>query len=118
MDFGEFFKQIPPIILFAPIVFGGLYVGMMAYIIQRGRARRRRAREAAEGIEPAPEKQKRGTGFNLPIGDFLRGELPNKPNKAADWTVPAELRNIPEPDLEMLSAPMLFQQGSDEENDS
>src|SRR5437868_14865952 len=101
MDFGEFFKQIPPVILFAPIVFGGLYIGMMAYIITRARSRRRRARELDGEMAPMPEKQKRSTGMNLPMGDFLRGELPDRPSKAADWTVPADLRDIPEPDLEL-----------------
>jgi hypothetical protein len=112
MDFGDFFRQIPPAILFAPIVFGGLYVGLMAYIIQRARKRRKRARENADGVPAAPEKQKRNTSLNLPISDFLRGELPDRPSKAADWTVPPELRDLPEPDLEMLAAPMLFDDNS------
>src|SRR5258708_32175708 len=101
MDFGDFFKQIPPAILFAPIVFGGLYVGLMAYIIQRARKRRKRSRENADGAA-APEKKMRNKPFNLPISAFLLCGFPDRPRKAADLTVPAALRDLPGADLATL----------------
>jgi hypothetical protein len=110
MEFNQFFSQIPPQILLAPIIFGALYVALTIHIIRRAAKKRRLKREAAAADTlpiPTPTKP-RWSG--LPFGNFLRGELPDKPLKPAEWTVPTELRNLPEPDLDMLVTPVALQE--------
>jgi hypothetical protein len=104
-DIGDFLRQMPLTILLAPVVFGALYIGLTVYIFRRAAERRRRAKlEAAPaGLTPKAAKKSK-----MPIADFLRGELPVVSSAPAEWTVPAELRALPEPDLEMLTTPVLI----------
>src|SRR5690349_7823680 len=101
-DLGGFIKQVPPIILLAPIVFGVLYIGLTAFIIRRASKRRRLQREAKE------QMRQHTSGSRNPMENFLSGELPDKPLRPAEWTVPAELRDLPEPDLDILTDPVLM----------
>ncbi len=114
MELGEFFRQIPPQILLAPIIFGVLYVALTVHIFRRAAAKRRAKREAAAAGLPTPPdaaaKPKRSAG--IPFANFLRGELPDKPLTPAEWTMPPELRHLPEPDLDMLVAPVNLEQPS------
>jgi hypothetical protein len=114
-DIGGFFRTVPPAIWLTPIVLGVLYVGLTAVILRRAAARRRRERQAAAPLQ-MPDKAKRA---NLPLGDFLRGQLPDRPLEPAKWTVPAALRNLPEPDLDLLTSPIVIEdEGSDAADDS
>ncbi len=112
-DIGGFFRTVPPAIWLTPIILGVLYVGLTAIIIRRAAARRRRERQAAAPLQ-MPDKPRR---VNLPLGDFLRGQLPDRPMEPARWTIPAELRNLPEPDLDLLTSPIDIE-GSDAADDS
>jgi hypothetical protein len=104
-DIGDFIRQMPLSILLAPVVFGALYIGLTIYIFRRAAERRRRAKLEAAPIGYTPKSAKKS---KLPIADFLRGELPIVPSAPAEWTVPAELRALPEPDLDMLTTPVLI----------
>jgi hypothetical protein len=104
-DIGDFFRQMPLSILLAPVVFGALYIGLTVYIFRRAAERRRRAKLEAAPAGFTPKSPKKG---KMPIADFLRGELPVVSSTPAEWTVPAELRALPEPDLDMLTSPVLF----------
>src|SRR5262249_18518982 len=81
--------------------------------------RRRRQREAAmpKGavVTPLTEPAKpMGSRLSrLPIGNFLSGQLPDHSAPPAEWTVPAELREMPEPDLDMLASPLMMEDASD-----
>jgi hypothetical protein len=109
MEFGEFFRQMPPQLILAPIIFGALYVALTVHIIRRAAAKRRAKREAAAAGLSTPSPAKSGRRA-IPLGNFLRGELPDKPLPQAGWTVPPELRNLPEPVLDMLVAGMLLKE--------
>jgi hypothetical protein len=85
---------MPPQLILAPIVFGALYIALTIHIFRRSAAKRRAKREAAAAGLPMPEKPAQ-KGFSF--ANLLRGELPGK-------TVRPELRNLPEPDLDMLVA--------------
>lgn len=104
-DIGGFFRTVPPAIWLTPIVLGVLYVGLTVVIFRRAAARRRRERQAAAPLL-RPDKPRR---TNLPLGDFLRGQLPDRPLEPAEWTIPAELRNLPEPDLDLLTSPIVIE---------
>ncbi len=101
-DWGGFIKQVPATILLAPIVLGVLYIGLTAYIIRRASKRRRLQREAKE------QMRQQSNDSRVPMGNFLSGELPEKPLSTADWTVLPELRALPEPDLDSLANPVLM----------
>jgi hypothetical protein len=113
MDIGDFVKQIPLPLLLMPIVLGGLYIFLMVWIMRRSRKRARARKEALlaamGGTLPPqrtkPQQSKRGMLDRVGVGDFVRGQLPDRPIEPASWTIPAELRSIPEPDLDMLSIP-------------
>ncbi|MCC7451222.1 MAG: hypothetical protein IT324_27680 [Anaerolineae bacterium] len=102
-DLGSFVKQVPPAILLAPLVFGALYIGLTVFIIRRASKRRRLQREAKQQV------LQQMSGSRIPMENFLSGELPNKPLRPAEWTVPAELRDLPEPDLDVLANPVLLE---------
>jgi hypothetical protein len=110
MEFGEFFRQMPPQIILAPVIFGILYVALTIHIFRRAAAKRRAKREAAAAGLPTPPALDKPKRMGFPFASLLRGELPDKPLTPAAWTVPSEMRNVPEPDLDMLVAPMLMEQ--------
>src|SRR5437763_17143827 len=117
MEFVEFARQVPITFFLVPFVSGLLCIGMMLYIIRRSRARRRREREAAQGGIAAPQatpgKQAGASALSrLPIGNFRSGQLPDRSTTPAAWTVPAELRELPEPDLDLLTTPVMIEAAS------
>ncbi len=105
---GDFIRQVPVGLLLAPVFFGALYVVLMVYIFQRGAARRRARREAAlmggaTLAAPMARPQLALSAKPKAAGGFLRGELPDHGRSPAAWSIPAALRDLPEPDLEALS---------------
>src|SRR3954454_11506415 len=100
MELGDFIKQVPATVLLAPIVFGAVYIALTIYIFRKAAKRKRLKREALSAQMPQGQQNNESA---MPLGNFLSGELPNKPVPAADWAVPPELRDLPEPDLDMLS---------------
>lgn len=103
---GDFINQVPVGLLLAPIFFGAIYVVVMVIIFQRAAERRRRNRalRAAGGAAPMQAAVTLNTKpKRQPIGAFLSGQLPDKPMNPAQWSIPAGLRDLPEPDLEALS---------------
>ncbi len=108
----DFLRSIPPQLILLVIGSGTLYIISMVIIFRRAAKRRRKRREIAGeyvppyGAEPpAAAAKKRLLGD---FGHFIRGELPDKPLRPAEWTVPIELRTIPEPDLDMLTSPVIM----------
>jgi len=115
MEFVEFVRQVPITFFLVPLVSGLLCIGMMVYIIRRSMARRRREREAVRGGVVAPQvaagKQANASPLSrLPIGNFLTGQLPDHSTAPASWTVPSELRELPEPDLDLLTTPVMMEE--------
>jgi hypothetical protein len=84
--FGDIFSQAPQIILM-PIIFGVLYIILMVVIFRRASERKKKARIAR--------------------GEPVRTRGNKDSFQPASWTVPAELRGIPEPSIEMLVAPVM-----------
>ena len=113
MDLGDFAKQVPISFILVPIVFGILYIVSMVYIIRRARARRRERAAAQQGgvVAPqaAPARPLASRLSRLPMGSFLSGQLPDHSAPPASWTVPSELRGLPEPDLDMLASPVMIE---------
>lgn len=109
-DLSDFLRLpfVTSILLFL-IGIGVLYVVLIFFIFRRASARRRKRREAAAALAGAVANQS-GRPNNMPLGNFLRGELPERPLPPAEWTVPAELRGLPEPDLDVLTGPLLAEQ--------
>ncbi len=98
---GDFIRQVPIGLLLAPVFFGVLYAGVMIFILRRAAERRRRARM---GLAPAASGNRRNTGERKNMGgNFLSGQLPERSLEPAAWSIPAGLRDLPEPDLEALS---------------
>jgi len=108
-DFGDFLKQVPIHILLAPVVFGVIYVSLMVIVFRRAAARRKKKREAELGLAPAPESAASAGNGNSMLS-FLRGQLPDQPLELAAWTVPSALRDVPEPDLDLLATPASLQE--------
>lgn len=107
-DLGDFLRQVPLTILLAPIVFGTIYVILMIFVFRRAAERRRRKREAEllqMGIAPEPQPKPAPRSGGISPLAFLRGQLPDRPLEPAAWAVPAALRTLPEPDLDLLAAP-------------
>src|SRR5258708_29023414 len=104
-----------------PVILGALYIGAMVYIVTRARRRREqtrlevetgrrvargeiRAEEAAQRVAPP----KPTLNLSAMIGNLFMGGGAGdneEPRRILDWTVPAELRDLPEPDLDMLVNP-------------
>ncbi|MEP7287177.1 MAG: hypothetical protein ABI947_15590 [Chloroflexota bacterium] len=112
MDFADFAKQIPIQILLAPIVLGIIYIIAISYVLQRARKRRQRKQAELAGtavvVAPTSTKAPSANLSRLNIGNFLSGELPEQNMDPAPWTVPEELRGLPEPDLDMLAMPAMI----------
>ncbi len=108
MEIGDFIRQVPPGIVMAPIIFGALYIALTIYILRRAAARRRqKQQQAATTPVVAPVKSK---WSSVSLGNLLRTEPAEKPPKSAEWSVSAELRGLPEPDLDMLVSPVALGQ--------
>jgi hypothetical protein len=109
-DLSDFLRLpfVTSILLFL-IGIGAIYVALIVIIFRRAAARRRKRREEAAAVAGAAAPQA-GKSNSMPLGNFLRGELPERPLPPAEWTVPAELRSLPEPDLDMLTGPLLAEQ--------
>src|SRR5258706_16126199 len=97
MDFGEFLT-LPSTMFLLAIIVGSILTIVIISSSKRSRKSTRR---------PEPKVKRRALD-RLGVGDFIRGELPDKPLQPAAWTVPPELRGLPEPDLDMLSVPIVI----------
>jgi hypothetical protein len=107
MDFFDFIRQSPSMLI-ALFIFVGSYLGVIIVVLRARKRRRLTKQRGGQGGNPLPiatPRNKRIVGG--PVGNFLSGELPEHSNTPADWTVPSELRDLPEPDLDMLSMPSL-----------
>jgi hypothetical protein len=83
---GDFLRQVPLGLLAAPLFFGAIYVGLMIYIFRRAAQRRRRAR-----------------------GDLPARSIPQPAMQpAAPRVTTSGLRNLPEPDIDLLVEPALM----------
>lgn len=80
---GDFVNQVPLSILLAPFFFGFLYIVLMVFIFQRARKRRRAKQEAAMAAGGLDGTKKK----NIDTGS---------------WSIPPELRDLPEPDMDAL----------------
>lgn len=127
LDFiGQIFRQAP-LVLFAPFVFGALYVASMVIVFRRAAARRRRAREARDlmgetkGFSPTekskpklrePERAPQTVALPEPDLDLLTMGIASKPRSAPPVPAPPLPSLIPDdlptyPPLEVLSEPVI-----------
>ncbi len=109
MDRGDLLTQGPLQYLLLLLFVGSVYILVMITLFRRYRKNKREERErkaaSLAGLplpEPAP---KQGFWQSLSFGNLLRGNNRDNSAGSANWTVPAELRNLPEPDLDMLLMP-------------
>jgi hypothetical protein len=106
----DFLQQIPITVILAPIFFGALYIISMVIIFRRAAERRRKAR-IARGEVAAPPAAEKPKGWFRPA-EWLRAAQPEKPAPRADWMVPAALRGVPEPDLDLLTMPVSMEEAT------
>jgi hypothetical protein len=97
----DFLSQIPLQVLLAPIFFGVLWVISMAVIFRRAKARKERARDAL-GLPPQPSLNARVQE----IGSKVRIALPSPAPSTA--FKPAPVLDVPEPDLDLLTMPLML----------
>ncbi len=103
-DFSSLLRQIPVQLLVIPLIFGVLYIVLLAYIVRRGALRRRKRREekAMQLGQQQPQRyQSVAPSYMLDEGGLPAARAtPAKPNRMA---VPAtSLNSLPEPDFDML----------------
>lgn len=101
--FSEFTRQVPIGLLLAPIFFGVCYVVVMFVVFRRASERRRKRRLANAGNTATSPTQ-----FAVPSANLVIGQRADPERRPAAWSVPAALRDLPEPDLDMLVTPRLM----------
>lgn len=109
-DFNDFVRSVPISFLLAPFCFAAIYIALMVIVLRRAAERRRRRREADTaqmGITPTAQSAMGGSAKASPLA-YLRGQQPeqpvsDQPPQTTPWTIAAALREIPEPDLDLLA---------------
>src|SRR5260221_5517306 len=105
-EFFDFIKQLPFSFIFFFVAIGALYIALMYYFVQKRKKRRQSKREAMAGLVPQIETQSTVPNANF-FSRLLNFSTPAPAQPAEDWTIPPELRRLPEPDLDFLAGPIL-----------